>query len=87
MQNRVVENVILFIVVYSGILMFASTLLAAQSPSAVYRIIKNFILNYIPGLIGYSFFPKKPSVQYEIIDSNNILYSNFMSNMRKIKFA
>lgn len=35
-----------------------------------HRSFENFITNLISGLIAYSFFPKKPSLNLEIIDNN-----------------
>lgn len=37
-----------------------------------HRSFKNFIVNLISGLIAYSFLPKKPSIQYEIVESNQL---------------
>lgn len=37
-----------------------------------HRSFKNFITNIISGLIAYSFFPKKPSIKYETIETNQI---------------
>jgi hypothetical protein len=37
-----------------------------------HRSFENFISNLISGLIAYSFFPKKPSLNLEIIDNNQI---------------
>ncbi len=38
-----------------------------------HRSFENFITNLISGLIAYSFFPKKPSIKYEEILSNQIM--------------
>jgi len=35
-----------------------------------HRSFDNFITNLLSGLIAYSFFPKKPSLNIEIIDNN-----------------
>jgi hypothetical protein len=35
-----------------------------------YRRFKNFIVDLISGLIAYSFLPKKPAIQFEVIISN-----------------
>lgn len=37
-----------------------------------HRSFANFITNLIAGLIAYSFFPKKPSVQYQTVKSNQL---------------
>ena len=37
-----------------------------------HRSFTNFIANLIPGLIAYSFLPKKPSINYQSIRSNQI---------------
>jgi hypothetical protein len=33
----------------------------------------NFITNLISGLIAYSFFPKKPAIQYDIVQDNQLV--------------
>ena len=38
-----------------------------------HRSFANFITNIVAGLIAYSFFPKKPSIAYRTIYSNQIL--------------
>jgi len=35
-----------------------------------HRSFKNFITNLISGLIPYSFLPKKPAIQFEVVKSN-----------------
>jgi len=37
-----------------------------------HRSFENFLTNMISGLIAYSFFPKKPAIKYEVIDSNQL---------------
>jgi hypothetical protein len=37
-----------------------------------HRSFVNFIVNLIAGLAAYSFFPKKPSIKYETVKSNQI---------------
>jgi len=37
-----------------------------------HRSFGNFISNLISGLIAYSFFPKKPSIKYEAIETNQL---------------
>lgn len=37
-----------------------------------HRSFANFITNLISGLIAYSFFPKKPAIKYETVDSKQI---------------
>lgn len=37
-----------------------------------HRSFENFITNLIAGLIAYSFFPKKPAIKYETIETNQI---------------
>lgn len=37
-----------------------------------HRSFANFITNLIAGLIAYSFFPKKPSIQYQTVNSNQL---------------
>jgi hypothetical protein len=37
-----------------------------------HRSFGNFISNLISGLIAYSFFPKKPSIKYEVIKTNQL---------------
>lgn len=37
-----------------------------------HRSFGNFITNIITGLIAYSFFPKKPSIKYDIVETNQI---------------
>jgi len=37
-----------------------------------HRSINNFISNTISALVAYSFFPKKPSIKYEVVDSDQL---------------
>lgn len=37
-----------------------------------HRSFTNFIANMVAGLIAYSFFPKKPSIKYQTINSNQL---------------
>jgi Transposase DDE domain len=37
-----------------------------------HRSFGNFITNILSGLIAYSFFPKKPSIKYETVETNQI---------------
>ena len=37
-----------------------------------HRSFANFISNMIAALITYSFFPKKPSINYQTVNSNQI---------------
>lgn len=37
-----------------------------------HRSFNNFITNLISGLIAYTFFPKKPGIKYEIVQTNQI---------------
>ncbi len=37
-----------------------------------HRCFANFITNLISGLIAYSFFPKKPAIQYNIMKDNQL---------------
>ena len=37
-----------------------------------HRSFGNFITNLISGLIAYSFFPKKPSIKYENVQTNQL---------------
>jgi hypothetical protein len=37
-----------------------------------HRSFKNFIVNLISGLIAYSFLPKKPSIQFEVVKSDQV---------------
>jgi hypothetical protein len=37
-----------------------------------HRSFENFITNLISGLIAYSFFPKKPAIKFETVNSNQI---------------
>lgn len=37
-----------------------------------HRSFENFLTNLLSGLIAYSFFPKKPSLNIEVIDNNNL---------------
>ncbi len=37
-----------------------------------HRSFENFITNLIAGLIAYCFFPKKPSIKYETIETNQL---------------
>lgn len=37
-----------------------------------HRSFENFITNMLAGLIAYSFFPKKPAIKYETIDTNQL---------------
>lgn len=37
-----------------------------------HRSFENFITNLIAGLIAYSFFPKKPAIKYEPVESNQL---------------
>ncbi len=37
-----------------------------------HRSFNNFLGNIIAGLIAYSFFPKKPSIKFETLKSNQI---------------
>ena len=37
-----------------------------------HRSFENFITNLIAGLIAYCFFPKKPSIKYETIQTNQL---------------
>ena len=37
-----------------------------------HRSFVNFVSNMIAGLIAYSFFPKKPSIAYQTLPSNQI---------------
>jgi hypothetical protein len=37
-----------------------------------HRCFENFITNLLSGLIAYSFFPKKPSLNLDIIDNNGL---------------
>ncbi len=37
-----------------------------------HRSIGNFFTNLISGLIAYSFFPKKPSIQYNKLKTNQL---------------
>lgn len=37
-----------------------------------HRSFANFITNLISALIAYSFFPKKPSIKYETVDTNQL---------------
>lgn len=37
-----------------------------------HRSFENFVTNLIAGLIAYSFFPKKPSIKYEVIETNQL---------------
>ena len=36
------------------------------------RTLINFIVNILAGLAAYSFFPKKPSIKYETIKTNQL---------------
>jgi hypothetical protein len=38
-----------------------------------HRSFANFITNIVAGLIAYSFLPKKPSISYQTIPSNQIV--------------
>src|SRR5690606_22141919 len=38
-----------------------------------HRSFGNFLTNMISGLIAYSFFPKKPAIKYETVESNQIM--------------
>lgn len=40
-----------------------------------HRSFENFLTNLISGLIAYSFFPKKPSLNIEIIDNKTLAYN------------
>jgi hypothetical protein len=37
-----------------------------------HRSFENFISNLISGLIAYCFFPKKPAIKYERVETNQI---------------
>jgi hypothetical protein len=37
-----------------------------------HRSFKNFIVNLISGLIAYSFLPKKPAIQFEVVKTNQM---------------
>jgi len=37
-----------------------------------HRSFKNFIVNLISGLIAYSFLPKKPAIQFEVVKSDQV---------------
>ena len=37
-----------------------------------HRSFKNFIVNLISGLIAYSFLPKKPTIQFEVVKTNQV---------------
>lgn len=39
-----------------------------------HRSFGNFISNMVAGLIAYSFFPKKPSIKYEMEDTNQLAF-------------
>lgn len=39
-----------------------------------HRCFNNFITNLISGLIAYCFFPKKPSVKYEAVETNQLAF-------------
>ena len=41
-----------------------------------HRSFENFLTNLLSGLIAYSFFPKKPSLNLDIIDKNAIAAKN-----------
>jgi hypothetical protein len=38
-----------------------------------HRSFENFITNLVSGLIAYSFFPKKPAIKFETVNSNQIV--------------
>jgi hypothetical protein len=38
-----------------------------------HRSFENFITNLISGLIAYSFFPKKPAIKFDTVESNQIV--------------
>ncbi len=37
-----------------------------------HRSFENFVTNLISGLIAYSFFPKKPAIKYQTVESNQL---------------
>lgn len=38
-----------------------------------HRSFTNFIANLISGLIAYSFFPKKPAINYDLENTNQVV--------------
>ena len=45
---------------------------SCQIEHSRHRSFGNFLTNLISGLIAYSFLPKKPSVKYQTLNSNQI---------------
>ena len=39
-----------------------------------HRSFTNFLANIVAGLIAYSFLPKKPSIKYQTIKSNQLAF-------------
>ncbi len=37
-----------------------------------HRPFQNFLTNLISDLIGYSFFPKRPAIKYEVVKTNQL---------------
>lgn len=35
-------------------------------------LFENFITNLISGLIAYCFFPKKPAIKYDVVDTDQL---------------
>jgi hypothetical protein len=38
-----------------------------------HRCFSNFISNIVAGLIAYSFLPKKPSIKYQTVNTNQLV--------------
>ncbi len=43
-----------------------------QIEHSSHRNFDNFLVNIIPGLIAYSFLPKKPSIKYQTVKTNQL---------------
>ncbi len=39
-----------------------------------HRSFANFLSNIVAGLIAYSFLPKKPSIKYQTVNSNQLIF-------------